>query len=61
MGTLDIFRDECEVFAERLREAGNRVEWKLYEGVPHGFEFRGRGSQVVRGAWKNRWRAIRGN
>ena len=33
----DPLRDEGEVFAELLKEAGNRVKVKRYEGVVHGF------------------------
>jgi acetyl esterase/lipase len=58
VGTLDIFKREGEVFKGRLEEAGVGVEWHLYEGVPHGFEFRGRQSRVVKQAWANRRAAI---
>lgn len=34
---LDLERDEGEWYAERLREAGNKVTYKRYLGVPHAF------------------------
>jgi acetyl esterase/lipase len=58
VGALDIFAKEAETFAERLRKAGVQVEWHLYQGVPHGFEFAGRQSQVVKRAQSNRRDAI---
>jgi acetyl esterase/lipase len=59
VGTLDIFAKEDQLFAERLREAGVRVEWHLYQGVPHGFEFRGRQARIVSKAYENRRAAVR--
>lgn len=59
VGTLDIFAKENQLFAERLRRAGVRVEWHLYQGVPHGFEFRGRQSRIVSEAYENRRAAVR--
>lgn len=38
VGSLDLFRDECAVFAERLVAAGVDVEFHMFAGVPHGFE-----------------------
>ena len=58
VGTLDIFAKEDERYAERLREAGVQVEWHLYQGVPHGFEFRGRQSEITQRAQSNRRAAI---
>lgn len=58
VGTLDVFAKEDEAFARRLEEAGVRVEWHLYGGVPHGFEFRGRQSKIVHQAQVNRRAAI---
>lgn len=34
---LDPLRDEGEVYAAKLEEAGNRVELYRYEGTPHIF------------------------
>lgn len=59
VGSLDIFAKEDERYALRLREAGVQVEWHLYQGVPHGFEFRGRQSEIVQRAQLNRRAAIR--
>ena len=58
VGTLDIFAKEAERFALRLRESGVEVEWHLYQGVPHGFEFRGRQSRMAQRARSNRLTAI---
>ncbi|KAF2640007.1 hypothetical protein P280DRAFT_362284, partial [Massarina eburnea CBS 473.64] len=58
VGTLDIFARECEQYVERLREAGVKVEWHLYKGVPHGFEFRGMQSEIAKRAAANRRAAI---
>jgi acetyl esterase/lipase len=59
VGTLDIFAKEDEDFASRLREAGVQVEWHLYQGVPHGFEFQGRQSKMHQRALSNRRGAIK--
>ncbi|KAL5371256.1 hypothetical protein DPSP01_014394 [Paraphaeosphaeria sporulosa] len=58
-GNLDIFAEESEVYAKKLKEAGVAVEWHLYEGVPHGFELRGAGSAIFGKALENRWAALR--
>ncbi|KAF2035222.1 hypothetical protein EK21DRAFT_107348 [Setomelanomma holmii] len=58
VGTVDIFAKEDEEYAERLREAGVQVEWQLYGGVPHGFEFRGRQSDIKKIADANRRAAV---
>ncbi|KAK6849314.1 CAZyme family CE10 [Apiospora arundinis] len=34
---FDLERDEGEAYAEKLREAGNKVTSKRYKGVPHAF------------------------
>ena len=39
VGTLDLFRDEDEKFANDLQAAGVDVEFHLRHGAPHGFEF----------------------
>ncbi|KUJ21447.1 uncharacterized protein LY89DRAFT_639431 [Mollisia scopiformis] len=58
VGTLDIFAKEDEDFALRLKKAGAEVEWHLYQGVPHGFEFRGRQSKIMHKAQSNRRAAV---
>jgi acetyl esterase/lipase len=59
VGTLDIFANENKQYASRLRDAGVQVEWHLYTGVPHGFEFRGRSSKIHQAAQSNRHTAMR--
>jgi len=59
VGSVDIFADEGRAFADRLGAAGVDVEWHLYEGVPHGFEFRGAGSSILKQALSNKYAAIR--
>ncbi|KAH7064006.1 alpha/beta hydrolase [Paraphoma chrysanthemicola] len=58
VGTVDIFAKEDKVYATRLKDAGVQVEWHLYEGVPHAFEFRGRQSTIKKKADGNRRRAV---
>ncbi|KAI8631504.1 Alpha/Beta hydrolase protein [Xylariaceae sp. FL1651] len=38
VGGLDLFRNECASFAQRLAEADVQVEFHLLPGLPHGFE-----------------------
>ncbi|ORY58827.1 alpha/beta hydrolase fold-domain-containing protein [Pseudomassariella vexata] len=38
VGNLDLFRDECSLFAARLAAADVDVEFHMFSGVPHGFE-----------------------
>lgn len=38
VGSLDLFRDECAMFAARLAAAGVYIEFHLFSGVPHGYE-----------------------
>jgi acetyl esterase/lipase len=59
VGTLDIFAEESERYVSRLREAGVPVEWHLYPGVPHVFEFAGRRSKIHREAQSYRDAAMR--
>jgi acetyl esterase/lipase len=59
VGTLDIFARENKQYASSLRDAGVSVEWHLYTGVPHGFEFRGRSSKIHQNAQSNRHKAMR--
>lgn len=58
-GGLDLFRDEDLRFAAALSEAGVEVEFHLYPGLPHGFEWTVTPSAVGR-ALENRKRAILG-
>lgn len=59
VGSVDIFAKEDQSYAERLKAAGVEVEWHFYEGVPHGFEFRGFGSNILERALENRHAAVR--
>lgn len=59
VGTLDIFFDESRVYAEKLEAAGVDVEYQLYQGVPHGFEFRGAGTDVLNQALARRYATIK--
>jgi acetyl esterase/lipase len=56
-GGLDLFRNECIQYAQRLAEANVEVEFHLYPGVPHGFESAA-GAWVVKKALENRVRAM---
>lgn len=47
VGSADIFAAEDEAYATKLRNSGVKVDWHLYQGVPHGFELRGTGSKVL--------------
>ncbi|KAL4802550.1 Alpha/Beta hydrolase protein [Aspergillus unguis] len=38
VGELDIFRDECVSYAQRLWEANVSTELHVYPGIPHAFE-----------------------
>lgn len=58
-GGLDLFRDEDLRYAAKLLEAGVEVEFHLYPGLPHGFEWSVTPSAVGR-ALENRKRAILG-
>lgn len=59
VGSKDIFATEDREYAERLSAAGVAVEFHLYDGVPHGFELRGKGSNIWQRAMKNRQAAVR--
>ncbi|KAI1333248.1 Alpha/Beta hydrolase protein [Xylariaceae sp. FL0255] len=39
VGGLDLFKNECLAYASKLATADVDVEFHLYSGVPHGFEF----------------------
>lgn len=38
VGNLDVFRDECAMFAARLAAADVDVEFHMFSGVAHGFD-----------------------
>lgn len=58
VGTLDIFAVENERYAEGLKKAGGKVEWHLYPGVPHAFEFHGRQAKITKTAQSYRHAAM---
>ena len=58
LGSLDVFAEEAQLYVEKLKQANVLVEWHIYEGVPHGFELRGTGSQILNTALKNRRAAM---
>lgn len=60
VGSLDIFLEENKAYAEKLKGAGVEVEYHLYNGVPHGFEFRAEGSEVLKQTLSNRRKVIQG-
>ncbi|KAF4450260.1 hypothetical protein F53441_6542 [Fusarium austroafricanum] len=56
VGTLDLFRDEDLEFVRRLLEDNVKVEFHLWPGVPHVFEFLGPGTR-----WHQRAKEARNN
>ncbi len=58
VGGVDLFRDECAVYAARLAQQDVETEFHLFPGVPHGFE--GAGTAVARTARELRVKAIKG-
>ncbi|KAI0465759.1 Alpha/Beta hydrolase protein [Xylaria cf. heliscus] len=58
VGGLDLFRNECAEFAQRLAEADVQVEFHLLPGVPHGFESAG-DVGIARRAVRDRVRWVR--
>ncbi len=59
VGGLDLFKGECMRFVERLAAAWVEVEFHLYPGVPHAFEWMAPGVEVTRRAMENRVRALK--
>ncbi|GAP90680.1 putative arylesterase monoxygenase [Rosellinia necatrix] len=59
VGGLDLLRNECAEFAQRLVEADVQVEFHLLSGVPHGFESAG-DIGIARRALRERIRWLRG-
>ncbi|KAL4910507.1 alpha/beta hydrolase fold-domain-containing protein [Aspergillus multicolor] len=57
VGMLDIFRDECLSYVQRLAQAGVQTEFHLWPGVPHGFEM-AQSARVTRAAMEMRVRAM---
>lgn len=58
VGTLDLFRDEDILYAQRLLKAGVPTELHVYPGVPHAFELLAKDSSITKTASANRLKAI---
>jgi acetyl esterase/lipase len=58
VGGLDLFRAECMEFADRLAKAHVEVEFHLYPGVPHAWEWVSLKTPVTQRAMQNRLRAL---
>jgi acetyl esterase/lipase len=54
-GTMDIFHDEDAAFADHLRTAGVDVEFHVWNGAPHGFDYVAGRSRLAKRAWKARF------
>lgn len=59
VGGLDLFKDESLAFGARLLAASVDVEFHLYPGVPHGWEWIGHSVPVTKKAVQNRALALR--
>jgi acetyl esterase/lipase len=59
VGELDIFRNECIEYAQRLSIAGVSAELHVHPGCPHGFDRIGPDVGVVQRARQDRIRVIR--
>jgi acetyl esterase/lipase len=58
VGELDIFRDECILYALNLGRAGVSCELHVRPGCQHGFDRRAPNSRVSAASWADRYRAI---
>jgi acetyl esterase/lipase len=59
VGELDIFRDECLAYAQKLLRAGVSTEFHLHQGVPHGHDIWGADLDVAQRARADRLRVLR--
>jgi acetyl esterase/lipase len=59
VGELDIFRDECLAYAQKLLRAGVSTEFHLHRGVPHGHDIWGAALDVTQRSRADRLRALR--
>jgi acetyl esterase/lipase len=57
VGNLDLFRDECVMFAAQLAAANVDVEFQMFSGVAHGFD--GANIGITKRAFENRLRVMR--
>ena len=58
VGELDIFRDECLAYAQKLLGAGVSTELHLHRGVPHGHDIWGADLDVTQRARADRIRIL---
>ena len=58
-GELEVFRDECLRYAQRLTQAGVSTEFHLYPGACHGWDALAPGAEVSRRAVAVRLAALR--
>jgi len=58
VGQLDIFALENAEYATRLIKAGVNVEFHLYPGLPHGFQFMAPDAPLIKSSAENVKRAI---
>ncbi len=58
VGELDIFRDECLAYAQRLLSHGVSTEFHLHPGAPHGAEGPAVNSDLARRIMADRYRVI---
>jgi acetyl esterase/lipase len=54
VGSLDVFRDECVAYAQRLWTCGVEAELHVHPGAPHGYD-----SVALDSDFAQRWRADR--
>ena len=59
VGELDIFRDECIEYAQKLYQAGVSCDFHVYTGCIHGFDFVAQEADVSQKAFQNRFQAIK--
>jgi len=58
VGTCDLFKDEDQIFAERLFAAGNRGEFHLFSGAYHAAELFAPAARVSQRIWATRIAAL---
>lgn len=60
VGDVDLFRDDVIDFVNRLRAAGNQVEFHLIPGMFHAGELFNPDAAISKALWKRRFAAITG-
>jgi acetyl esterase/lipase len=58
VGELDLFRNECQVYAQKLGLAGVSCEFHLFPSVMHGYDIFAPDTEVTRRTMAERYRAI---